>query len=94
MTRLRSLRPRLSGEEIIDEDMRRRALLAAVSLALLARCAGPWRGAGATHTSDDPDPTAISARRPDVTALKELTARLRTQATQRPSSPPASAAGL
>ncbi|MGH3972920.1 MAG: helix-turn-helix domain-containing protein [Pseudonocardiaceae bacterium] len=67
------------GEEVIDEDMRRRALLAAASVALFgAPVLGEVLQLPTSPTAPTPLPSRLGAS--DVAALKELTARLRTVA--------------
>ncbi|MDQ2882678.1 MAG: helix-turn-helix domain-containing protein [Actinomycetota bacterium] len=67
------------GEEVIDEDMRRRALLAAASVALLG---APVLGEVLELPTPPATPTPLPSRlgTSDVAALKELTAQLRTVA--------------
>src|ERR687893_2085844 len=67
------------GEEVIDEDMRRRALLAAASIALFgAPVLGEVLQLPTPPTAPTPLPSRLGAS--DVAALKELTARLRSVA--------------
>ncbi|MCA1705546.1 MAG: helix-turn-helix domain-containing protein, partial [Actinobacteria bacterium] len=64
------------GEEVVDEDMRRRALLAAASVALFgAPVLGEVLQLPTPPTAPTPLPSRLGAA--DVAALKELTARLR-----------------
>jgi hypothetical protein len=64
------------GEEVVDEDMRRRALLAAASVALFgAPVLGEVLQLPTPPTAPTPLPSRLGAS--DVAALKELTARLR-----------------
>ncbi|MDQ4092776.1 MAG: helix-turn-helix domain-containing protein, partial [Actinomycetota bacterium] len=64
------------GEEVVDEDMRRRALLAAASVALFgAPVIGEVLQLPTPPTAPTPLPSRLGAS--DVAALKELTARLR-----------------
>lgn len=65
------------GEEVIDEDMKRRALLAAASVALLG---APVLGEVLELPTPPMTPTPLPSRlgASDVAALKQLTARLRT----------------
>lgn len=67
------------GEEVVDEDMRRRALLAAASAALLG---APVLGEVLELPTPPATPTPLPSRlgASDVAALKELTAQLRTVA--------------
>jgi transcriptional regulator with XRE-family HTH domain len=65
------------GEEVVDEDMRRRALLAAASIALLG---APVLGEVLELPTPPNTPTPLPSRlgASDVAAVKELTAQLRT----------------
>jgi transcriptional regulator with XRE-family HTH domain len=64
------------GEEVIDEDMKRRALLAAASTALLgAPVLGELLQLPTPPSTPTPLPSRLGAS--DIAALKELTARLR-----------------
>lgn len=67
------------GEEVLNEGMRRRALLAAASAALLG---APVLGEVLELPTPPLTPTPLPSRlgTSDVAALKELTARLRTVA--------------
>jgi len=67
------------GKEVVDEDMRRRALLAAASIALLG---APVLGEVLELPKPPPTPTPLPSRlgASDVAALTELTTRLRTVA--------------
>lgn len=67
------------GEEVVDEEMRRRALLAAASVALLG---APVLGEVLELPTPPNTPTPLPSRlgSSDVAALKELTAQLRTVA--------------
>jgi transcriptional regulator with XRE-family HTH domain len=65
------------GEEVVDEDMRRRALLAAASIALLgAPVLGEVLELPTPPNTPTPPPSRLGAS--DVAAVKELTAQLRT----------------
>jgi transcriptional regulator with XRE-family HTH domain len=67
------------GEEVIDEDMKRRALLAAASTALLgAPVLGELLQLPTPPSTPTPLPSRLGAS--DIAALKELTAQLRTVA--------------
>jgi hypothetical protein len=68
-----------AGKEVLDEDIRRRALLAAASAALLS---APVLGEVLKLPTPPLTPTPLPSRlgTSDVAALKELTARLRTVA--------------
>jgi transcriptional regulator with XRE-family HTH domain len=65
------------GEEVVDEDMRRRALLAAASIALLG---APVLGEVLELPTPPNTPTPLPSRlgASDLAAVKELTAQLRT----------------
>lgn len=65
-----------AGEEVVDEDMRRRALLAAATTALLG---APVLGEVLELPTPPATPTPLPSRlgASDVAALKELTAQLR-----------------
>jgi transcriptional regulator with XRE-family HTH domain len=65
------------GEEVVDEDMRRRALLAAASVALLgAPVLGEVLAIPTPPNTPTPLPSRLGAS--DIGALKKLTAQLRT----------------
>jgi tetratricopeptide (TPR) repeat protein len=67
------------GEEVVDEDMKRRALFAVASTALLgAPVLGEVLKLPTPPTTPTPLPTRLVAS--DIAALKELTARLRSVA--------------